>query len=709
MVIADILKQEKEAMAMTIKDCKKHPLYALSCADNRNPTIPMVFWIEGLELSPDAAIIYKHTHEPNATTPEEAENRITHKDEIHFIIANVDLDVDSDNNSKDGIFGAPDMTQEEDDIEDPKRPAEIKMYFGKLVPVNEGYPADKPALVPMTLKLSDNLAKNEVKFMFEYNDKLKIWKDKTKSKEFTSKTKYDGAEVPETVYIEALPGAEELEDDERLITVKAFSTESVYGENEWVLDDTVRVRPIKITKVEWEEKDSPLDKNENAGGGLRIFPDKNDPFDATDHSKVIVRAMISPRLQNIPVFFKMFDVDDPSSDKKPIDDESKNYDNYGTKVPETIFSARTNKNGEAEIEYSVSMQPGDNFKAVTSVSSSFFDKMKAENAGRTDARVLNKDGNPVPSSNITTMFTVWRRLWIEIDSMDIPKNFKAEMDPDWNIVIINECVVKLGSGTTQIKVTAADGTNTKDCFEGGMLDTFHGKFPVQRNSKTSFWGNMEIIVTGELTYQQVKLLPNTLVTIKEDDQLSSLDHPTDIPDLAKNALKKAYIMAEKIPISYKHKFDIHTTYIDFVRLRISSVRSNNGFWYQLMINAFQGKRNVDHDPDGFFINQDGLRLSIGLEASDGGGSAVGAIDRWNVAALYLETIRDQQLSALSRDDKPWDYVLLFAHEIGHNGRNDTTHIEDGIMNKEGKSVIDGKTMDYYDDDTILKFRKQPVW
>ncbi|MFA6567845.1 MAG: hypothetical protein WCS96_06505 [Victivallales bacterium] len=88
-----------------------------------------------------------------------------------------------------------------------------------------------------------------------------------------------------------------------------------------VVEDKIRITVIGVGKVEWIAKDSPLDKNENPGGGLRIFPDKNEASDTADRSKVIVKATISPKIKDIPVYLKIFDVDDPSSDKAPVDDE----------------------------------------------------------------------------------------------------------------------------------------------------------------------------------------------------------------------------------------------------------------------------------------------------------------------------------------------------------------------------------------------------
>jgi len=298
-----------------------------------------------------------------------------------------------------------------------------------------------------------------------------------------------------------------------------------------------------------------------------------------------------------------------------------------------------------------------------------------------------------------------------VDSMAPPQDLKSEMDPDWNIVIIKECIPVPAEGVTKIKVTAADGSNAKDCFEGGEFETFLGRFTIKGNTKASFWSNMELTVIGLLTPQQIKLLPRTLATAKEDDQLSVLNHSTEIPELATNALKKAYISAMKV-LTDVQDFDIHTTDLDVIILRRRSLRSTTNYWYQWVINAFQGERRSDFDPDTYFLNPPSPPVILDGEDCDLGGSDTGFLSRswgWNLAFLFLEVIRDKNVVQRHNGESLRDYGLLFAHEIGHNGRDDRVHIEDGIMNEEGKSIMNGKKMDYYDDDTILKSRKGNVW
>lgn len=84
----------------------------------------------------------------------------------------------------------------------------------------------------------------------------------------------------------------------------------------------------------------------------------------------------------------------------------------------------------------------------------------------------------------------------------------------------------------------------------------------------------------------------------------------------------------------------------------------------------------------------------------GGTPALLLPDSWNLSAIFLETIRDYNVVMTPTK---WEYEVIFTHEIGHSGRDDMTHIEDGLMNAAGKRA------NYYDDETVTQFRKEKNW
>lgn len=108
-----------------------------------------------------------------------------------------------------------------------------------------------------------------------------------------------------------------------------------------------------ISSVEWVLLNSALDENPNALGGQRIFPDKQSPTDTVDRKKVRVKATTQLG-SNKTVYFRAFDVDDPSTDFSPVDINSiAGNDNRGAPQAGTLAaaSAVTDANGIAQVDF----------------------------------------------------------------------------------------------------------------------------------------------------------------------------------------------------------------------------------------------------------------------------------------------------------------------------------------------------------------------
>jgi hypothetical protein len=179
------------------------------------------------------------------------------------------------------------------------------------------------------------------------------------------------------------------------------------------LEVTVNVLVCDIT-LEWVEKDSPLDENPNSGEGKRIFPGKQTQTDSTNREKVTIRASITPKLSGKTLFFKVFDIDDPYTNDKPIDTNgSKGGDNRGGTGTLSVSSASTDSAGKAESELTVTLKPGDNFRIgcdLKSLSNVSNDNIPANN----EVAVENQPGR------YSKLLTVWRKLHIEVDLMTSP-------------------------------------------------------------------------------------------------------------------------------------------------------------------------------------------------------------------------------------------------------------------------------------------------
>src|SRR5262245_32114861 len=107
---------------------------------------------------------------------------------------------------------------------------------------------------------------------------------------------------------------------------------------------------LKINSVVWVQKagetGGTLESYSSSipGGTQRIFAEKNLPSDKLVRDEVTVRVTISKQVKDIPVKLYLLDVDDPSSNAGPVDDETKPADNRGavTLLAQTV---KTNEQG----------------------------------------------------------------------------------------------------------------------------------------------------------------------------------------------------------------------------------------------------------------------------------------------------------------------------------------------------------------------------
>lgn len=200
-----------------------------------------------------------------------------------------------------------------------------------------------------------------------------------------------------------------------------------------------------------------------APGGDRVFPDARivagaleaSPRDQVDAT---VTLSVAP-VEDVHVFFRSFDVDDPTSDQalpNGVDDETVDDDNRGPVAPnatprvgqfippvggagvpvlDRTFAAGTRAN---DIRFQVTMQPGDNFRIVGNGDRNFLNDLEnrdsvlnvgadvnARNANK--QRIINRfvmpAGTPAqreilfPAKYASRTLTVWRFMHVEQDSM----------------------------------------------------------------------------------------------------------------------------------------------------------------------------------------------------------------------------------------------------------------------------------------------------
>ena len=202
-----------------------------------------------------------------------------------------------------------------------------------------------------------------------------------------------------------------------------------------------------VIALDWEKwwsapLNANLEPNAPNNGGMRIFPDKRFAGDLqpADRRKVTLRASIVPALPGETIYFKVFDVDDPfdqvnngMANVAVIDANMVGNDNRGAEAVTLPWSGQmtTDANGQARVTFTVSMQPGNNYRAVAATSPA---QLATATQGLADS--LSTNGNFAGYYPCTTvwsqMLTVWRKLHVETDSMVRPVFVQNTFSMPWN-------------------------------------------------------------------------------------------------------------------------------------------------------------------------------------------------------------------------------------------------------------------------------------
>jgi hypothetical protein len=196
--------------------------------------------------------------------------------------------------------------------------------------------------------------------------------------------------------------------------------------------------PQRISGLSWKtfvpatpaagyQQNTGIDPDED---GFRIYPDKLSPTDANsdDRSKVSLEAWVGVPGAGKTVYFRIWDADDPAlgtavdpNDVRPnvatpvptADDNRRPGDLNGIGDGFQDFQAVVDNNGIARVDFKVTLQPGNNFRAFASVNVADRDSITVD-------KVENSKLLP-PSVSRSPLLTVFRKLYIERDSMSAPQ------------------------------------------------------------------------------------------------------------------------------------------------------------------------------------------------------------------------------------------------------------------------------------------------
>jgi hypothetical protein len=508
---------------------------------------------------------------------------------------------------------------------------------------------------------------------------------------------------------------------------------------------------VSVDTLEWRRSDptnAPLDECPN-NQGKRIFPDKLDPDDASpNRNKVDLVATIQPPVPGVTVYFRVFDVDDPFdqvytclpgddpnnletpcvSGVTAVDNDFAGPDNRGADSAPGFYQAITDGNGEARVPITLSMQPGNNYRASASLIQEALDQNTLidgtpvdpqQNADSLSSYFQSGTGRYQPWGDFdgyrvpvvwSRMLTVWRHLWIERDTMAAPD--PTELVPTLSINSIFPTPNRFGLTTIQAfnNPSASDDGNNYE--EGRVVFT---------NCPT---GSDEFAVVesaGDPNLQFLILLgtpgpcaaAGTGFKVWDDDDLSVLGTPGNprFPNggqLLFDAYARAYILPVYAGSAYQDvvPFEDYLNYFEILFGEGSwnsghDLPSTSAFWSALLVGAWEGtddefevSRNGDGDPDACFN-------LFSPPPFAGGESPLTGVRRpgFTEAILFLQAIADEHRCTDQTDEEH-----IFAHELGHTCGVPNMHAHGGIMS-EGAP----KNENAFTGQSLKVFRERNPW
>jgi hypothetical protein len=431
---------------------------------------------------------------------------------------------------------------------------------------------------------------------------------------------------------------------------------------------------VEVTKVELlTAAGGALDANKHPTkpGGLRIFTGRTAPAAGSRNDTAKVRVTLSAAVPagKLKVHLLSFDLEDPTGLINA---------NHGSALgtsAEGDFSdddPPTDGDDKVDVDFTVTMQPGDNFKVFASTNEELLLNMTdAIVKATTDAMGATTDARLMPLAS--EQLTVWRRVHAERDSMGTVTG---------NVVSGNITAVAAAGAGKSMVTTNQNVTETPTAanrFEHGVLKNAGHSFSVISNTQganfTVTVNNLGAVVPA-----------NGAFTLVDDDDFNSSDGAAldgdagedvtnvdttliqDSDDGAKNVFAFAYVRPTfdvgdnnsnvlfvlNTPDGANEDALLIATY-DFDQV---ATEADPDFWTVYLLGAYQMQTEEDGDP----------------ASENGGASTLGQVDTNNGkgVSVFKET---------SKEAAPGGGTCAgpgtLAHELGHLFKGE--HPDGGLM------------------------------
>jgi hypothetical protein len=368
---------------------------------------------------------------------------------------------------------------------------------------------------------------------------------------------------------------------------------------------------------------------------LQVFPGRPQPTAGRRDTVRIVAQICPPRAKQT-VFFTSIDIDDPTTDQAPVDangalgNDNRGVPNTGTLAgqdPTGVATAVTNALGRGGIDFTVTLQPGDNFQIQ---------------AAR--ARADLGTANGVESSEIV----VWRQLHVERDDMGAVTGNQVTGN------MISSSLESFFPIRTRVSVNQNlnDGSGgTGGRFEEGRMNSIWGNLPVVSNDANS------VVVDG-----LVIGFPFLQFSLVDDDQISG-----NVPAIDTSRMASAYGSAYISPVfdtkndSRNVQFDLNTDVgaeqRDQINLGKGQPSSTNDYWTVTVQNGYQLEASADNDPD-----DEGTYRGVAWDCVEGAFMATESIRDWIAASTADGGAGGVDPCATCTNGR---YQDILNHEVGH--------------------------------------------
>lgn len=524
----------------------------------------------------------------------------------------------------------------------------------------------------------------------------------------------------------------------------------VIGTNTYTF--TLHAEEVKI-ELSWtnvsgnfpiEDNSNPISGTPMAGGGKRIWVGAKTPTESSQRNTVWLKAKITPPLPNATFYFRAFDVDDPSKDTTIDPNGTAGNDNlpdvglvYSLKsglftatVVSTI-SAVADTNGEAMVEFAAGTQPGNNYRIAVALHPDDLNLLTETNtqseyylpAG--DKQVAKFPGF------ISPMLTVWRKLHLEVDSMEAVATNGAEANSEAGTV---SGYTGDYPATGQARIsTQSDlrGFGYNNAYENGRMEiSGYGSFQILSNEFHLDINNVPFYYFYLVGTPGAGVVSQTFTLYDDDDRfLSTVGLPSALPkdeestNIVQDIRKvffPAYIdvtnaNAEGFNPNKRIAFKRNAPAIGFGFTSIfddaKDLSDSSTFWAHTLVLGYQPSSSEDGDPDA----ESGGEPLRGATPKNLFGTSQG------YSVIFTEAVRDRLFKTIplssftNADGYPIlrsiytnEMLGIIVHEIGHSPGaqlEGTDHAEGGLM-ITGAAAID---FGGFEPVTIKRFRKAAAW